>query len=312
MRSCCGSIPGPIGTPSSSARFLFDTRIKQGSLETQCGENGQGVCNLTQFDSRPSIALKSIYAAKPAGLPDAAYVSEKVWFYERLLGHTALLARARACIQSLRDAAIPEAVGSAEATGGEGRESGGGAMDGREASSRRRGGDVVDAGCEVDLGAGEEAGGSRGVRIGASSGRGAGVVGVHVRYTDNFHDRNKVENGLLTDIGEFVNGLRQGIAQVAARRGKSVRVLLCTDNPEVRVYLRERGVVCARPPIISRDKYAQALFEMMLLASCDLVVGSSSSTFSYESVFMNQGTNLMICNGGIWQTLHISGCGMRD
>jgi len=128
----------------------------------------------------------------------------QVWFYERLLGHTALLARARACIQSLRDAAIPEAVGSAEATGGEGRESGGGAMDGREASSRRRGGDVVDAGCEVDLGAGEEAGGSRGVRIGASSGRGAGVVGVHVRYTDNFHDRNKVENGLLTDIGEFV------------------------------------------------------------------------------------------------------------
>jgi hypothetical protein len=56
-----------------------------------------------------------------------------------------------------------------------------------------------------------------------------------------------------------------------------VRVLLCTDNPEVRRYMRSRGIICAQPPLISRDKYLQALFEMMLLSSCDLVIGRSLS-----------------------------------
>ena len=67
------------------------------------------------------------------------------------------------------------------------------------------------------------------------------------------------------------------ITYISAGRGGSVRVLLCTDNPEVRRYMRSRGIICAQPPLISRDKYLQALFEMMLLSSCDLVIGRSLS-----------------------------------
>ena len=46
----------------------------------------------------------------------------------------------------------------------------------------------------------------------------AGVVGVHVRYTDNRKDRNKIEYGLLTDLDAYVNALREAVAHVSARR----------------------------------------------------------------------------------------------
>jgi hypothetical protein len=139
------------------------------------------------------------------------------------------------------------------------------------------------------------------------SGDGTGVVGVHIRYSDNLYDANKVQHGLVTEIQAFDQAIALAVEIVRVRRRLSdVRVLLCTDNHHVRRYLGEKGLRCVAPPCISTDRYLQALFEMLLLASTDIVVGSSSSTFSYESVFMNQGTDLMLCHGGIWQTFHIS------
>jgi hypothetical protein len=49
-----------------------------------------------------------------------------------------------------------------------------------------------------------------------------------------------------------------------------------TDNPLVYRYMREKlggAVPCVRPPVLSRDRYLQALFEMLLLSCTDLVVG---------------------------------------
>jgi hypothetical protein len=192
----------------------------------------EGVCNLTRLDSKPRIALKSIYAIKPAGLSDAAYVSEKLRFYERLLGKSALLVRARACIQSLRFATLPKNEGAPDTKAREEGEGGGGRGGGVRYEQRASrvsgtvGGGRVGLGSGGVAGGGQEVGGrsSRGGDVGSSGEVGgesageAGVVGVHVRYTDNRKDRNKIEYGLLTDLDAFVNALREAVALVAARK----------------------------------------------------------------------------------------------
>lgn len=48
----------------------------------------------------------------------------------------------------------------------------------------------------------------------------------------------------------------------------------------------------------------QAMFEMLLLSQCELIIGSTSSTFSYEAAFMCGGTDIMVCQSGVWQTFH--------
>ena len=82
-------------------------------------------------------------------------------------------------------------------------------------------------------------------------------------------------------------------------------MLLCTDNEAVRAYMRDRGILSISPPLISRDRYTQALFEMLLLGCADVVIGSGSSTFSFEAVFLHRGTDLMLCHSGVWHTYHL-------
>jgi len=169
---------------------------------------------------------------KPAGLSDAAYVSEKLRFYERLLGKSALLVRARACIQSLRFATLPKNEGAPDTTAREEGEGGGGNGGGGRHEQRATrvsgtmGGGRVGVESGGVAGGGQEVGGRswRGGDVGSSGEGGgetageAGVVGVHVRYTDNRKDRNKIEYGLLTDLDAYVNALREAVAHVSARR----------------------------------------------------------------------------------------------
>ena len=64
------------------------------------------------------------------------------------------------------------------------------------------------------------------------------------------------------------------------------------------------GFQCERAPSVSRERYTQALFEMLLLGQTDLIVGSSGSTFSFEAAFLGGGTDILLCTSGLWQTWH--------
>ena len=123
----------------------------------------------------------------------------------------------------------------------------------------------------------------------------ADVVGMHIRHSDNLLDSVKVN--LNTQFSTFEDKLRTIIAAHA-------RVLLCTDNKDIRDYL-----VSGYPKRIiipnAIDRGAQALYEMMLLAESKCVVGSYGSTFSYEACLF-KGTDLEVFEKGTWKRYEFS------
>jgi len=130
------------------------------------------------------------------------------------------------------------------------------------------------------------------------------VIGVHIRYTDNLHDENKKKAGLNTQLKDFLKILGHTV-QRYKKDNKVVPLLVCSDNINVQGLVKKFLPHVYFPPMISRGRYLQALFEMLLLGSCDLIIGSTSSTFSYEAAFINGGTDIMLCHEGVWQTWHI-------
>ena len=237
----------------------------------------EGTCNLTAFESRPRIAITSIYAVKPASMSDKAYIAEKTSFYAKLLHQQEVFEHARECMRTLRSR------GRKLPAQGHRRADQAVVSNATDESSRPKSARTRAGGHLRERVAAHSLLGDAALRSGLVEAQtelpvGGKVLGVHVRYTDNLVDSNKVQNGLVTALDDFVQAIEHALVVLGAQgcaeghRG-GVRVLLCTDNHAVRSYMRERGVACVGPPMVSRDRYSQALFEMLLLASSDLIIG---------------------------------------
>ena len=107
------------------------------------------------------------------------------------------------------------------------------------------------------------------------------VIGVHIRYTDNFRDFNKSKLG-QTDIKLF----KEMLSQIHGYQ-KYTKFLVCTDNPIVYEELKSLPLYknIIKPNQLVSLVY-QPFWEMLLLSRCSEIIGSFSSTFSYEAAYM--------------------------
>jgi hypothetical protein len=125
------------------------------------------------------------------------------------------------------------------------------------------------------------------------------VIGCHIRHTDNFFDPKKCQMNLNTSIETFAERL-QHLAEPT--------FLLCSDNPDAKVMISRVmpaakiifANVCSDTPCLW-----QSLYEMLLLGQTAHLVGSMSSTFSYEACFW-RGINLEVFRNNKWQFYPIS------
>lgn len=118
-------------------------------------------------------------------------------------------------------------------------------------------------------------------------------IGFHIRYSDNLNDTAKKR--FNTNIKEFYKKIDTY---------NNEKILLCSDNKEV-----IKHCIDNYKNIIVADKYDnqmfQALYEMMLLSKTKLIIGSNSSTFSYEAAFM-KGTNIELFENNTWKLYELS------
>jgi hypothetical protein len=113
-------------------------------------------------------------------------------------------------------------------------------------------------------------------------------VGVHIRHSDNLDDYCKNKNNLNTAFDIFekkINSINR-------------KILVCSDNSLILDKLKSRN------NIIFADNYLdnnfQGFYEMCLLSNCKYIVGTNSSTFSYEAAFM-KGTNIELYINNKWK-----------
>lgn len=118
-------------------------------------------------------------------------------------------------------------------------------------------------------------------------------IGFHIRYSDNLNDTAKKR--FNTDIKEFYKKIETY---------NNEKILLCSDNIDV-----IKHCINSYKNIIIADKcdnqMFQALYEMMLLSNTKLIIGSNSSTFSYEAAFM-KGTNIELFENNEWKLYELS------
>lgn len=105
------------------------------------------------------------------------------------------------------------------------------------------------------------------------------MVGCHIRYTDNLTDRVKSNLGLNTPFQVFIEKLGSL---------KDTAILLCTDNEDVKKQVSKQlpSLSVFYPDKYNIENIWQPLYEMFLLSKTDYIIGSYSSTFSYEACFM--------------------------
>ena len=117
-------------------------------------------------------------------------------------------------------------------------------------------------------------------------------VGVHIRYSDNLTDTCKHRNNFNTSLRVFETKL------------DSIQgpLFVCSDNAFVLDTLK------SRKNIVFANKYAdphyQAFYEMCLLSHCKSIVGTNSSTFSYEAAFL-KGTNIELYMDQEWKLYNL-------
>ncbi|MGQ9866202.1 MAG: hypothetical protein ACUVSQ_07955 [Pseudanabaenaceae cyanobacterium] len=119
-------------------------------------------------------------------------------------------------------------------------------------------------------------------------------VGVHLRLTDNFADACKIAHHLNTPLAVFLERLVE-LALV-----EEARFLVCTDRPEVVALLQEWELDVVTPPM-AVPPLSQELLEMHLLSQTRSIIGSYSSTFSYEAAFFNGGKPLWLWEKETWR-----------
>lgn len=119
------------------------------------------------------------------------------------------------------------------------------------------------------------------------------VIGVHLRFTDNFNDPSK--NNLNTPLDVFIEKIK--IIEKP--------FLLCSDNKEVVNKIKNMFPTDVILPNILENQNLQPIYEMMLLSKTKHIIGSYASTFSYESAFFH-GTDLEVYENGEWKIYYCS------
>jgi len=115
-------------------------------------------------------------------------------------------------------------------------------------------------------------------------------IGVHIRYTDNLKDRCKIHNNFITPYDIFINKINS--------IDQNMNLLVCSDSNLILDKLRLRNNIIFADKCFNNN--FQGLYEMYLLANCKYIIGSNSSTFSYESAFIN-GTNIELYENNNWK-----------
>ncbi|NJK59956.1 MAG: hypothetical protein HC918_06505 [Oscillatoriales cyanobacterium SM2_1_8] len=126
-------------------------------------------------------------------------------------------------------------------------------------------------------------------------------VGVHIRLTDNLTDALKTAHHLNTPLEVFLEFL----AYLALH--EDARFFVCTDNPQVVPLLQEMEFDVVTPPLVP-PPLSQELLEMHLLSQTRYLVGSYSSTFSYEAAFLAGGKRLWLWEKEAWQLYDFCPC----
>ena len=121
-------------------------------------------------------------------------------------------------------------------------------------------------------------------------------IGFHIRYTDNLKD--KLKKKWNTPIHVFFQKLESYTNK---------NILICSDNTKVLQVInnkkqKKNNIIFANA--CSMPEY-QGLYEMLLLSKTCLIIGSTSSSFSYESAFF-QGTDIELFDNKKWILYNIS------
>ena len=127
-------------------------------------------------------------------------------------------------------------------------------------------------------------------------------VGVHIRAMDNLRDINKNKHNLNTPINILYDKIMLYI-------DKNNKLLICSDNTNVLNNLKNNNKIINNENIIFANNCSnndfQGLYEMYLLSKTKLIIGSTASTFSYESAFF-EGTDIELYENDNWKLYEIS------
>jgi hypothetical protein len=122
-----------------------------------------------------------------------------------------------------------------------------------------------------------------------------GYISIHIRYTDNLTDTNKNNNSLNTPLEIFYNKLNSI---------QNNKILICSDNNDVINELKNKNNNMYYFPN-NINSLLQPMYEMYLLSKSKLIIGSTSSTFSYEAAFF-QGTDIELYENNEWVLYELS------
>lgn len=119
-----------------------------------------------------------------------------------------------------------------------------------------------------------------------------GYISVHIRYTDNLTDTSK--DSLNTPLEVFYNKINSI---------QNNKILICSDNINIINELKNKNMYYF--PNNINNELLQPLYEMFLLSKSKLIIGSTSSTFSYEAAFF-QGTDIELYEKNEWILYELS------
>jgi hypothetical protein len=121
-------------------------------------------------------------------------------------------------------------------------------------------------------------------------------IGVHLRYTDNFNCHNKMRQQLNTTYKTFIDKMNSQT---------NVTYFVCSDNNDILSKISSDSI--NEIIFIDKcfDKQTQPFYEMNILAHCKSIIGSNSSTFSYEAAFL-WGTDIELYENNAWKLYDIS------
>lgn len=115
-------------------------------------------------------------------------------------------------------------------------------------------------------------------------------IGVHIRYTDNLTDNSKSIYNFNTQFDSFL---------LRINKFEKTTILICSDNNDILNFFKNYKettntfIFADECEIPEKEKqvFFQPLYEMMLLSNTSKIIGSASSTFSYEAAFF-KGTDI--------------------
>jgi hypothetical protein len=120
-------------------------------------------------------------------------------------------------------------------------------------------------------------------------------VGLHIRHTDNLTDTCKNIYNFNTTYDTFVKKINSL---------NNTTILICSDDSNItKAILRESSNNVIVPDSCN-DSNFQGLYEMYLLSNCKYIIGTNSSTFSYESAFL-RGTDIELYESNEWKLYEI-------